>query len=186
MERWKPELQRRGDVGITVAPHHAEPLREAQAEIVRSFTPATTEEIEARLMALRSNTQVRNESLSEAETSFATIKAQLAKVPADILGRACDAYTRAPGTRFFPRSSGELFAFINPMIGERTLIANRLGKLAAVAEAAKAEADRLKGGDGLYTLDELRAIPQAMRATTVIQGWATQAMVDQLDAEAAA
>lgn len=116
-------------------------LEQAAAAHADGLVPATEAQRDATLMMLRSGTVLRNESPEEARATFALLMGGLADVPADILDSACRAHINEPGTRFFPKSPGELLRFAGPMLAKRHVRAWRLKRLAEIA-AERKEAER--------------------------------------------
>lgn len=184
VEHWRRELDGSGDFGVPIPADWAPALRSAQTDIAAFMAPSDLATVERELMMLRSSTQLRKETAEEADVSFKVLCANLVEVPADILRRACRRYIRAPGTRFFPRSPGEILSFTNPLLFDRRRMIHRLSKMADAAEQARDEQLRREQDNRLYTLDELRVIPRDMRGTAVAKGWATESMCEALDAEA--
>jgi len=105
-------------------------LEAAAAAHRGALVPATPEQRHNTLMGLRSCTVLHDVTKEEAKATFALLKEHLADVPHDILDAACSAYANEPGTRFFPKSAGELRVFINPMVSARRARAVRLKMLA--------------------------------------------------------
>lgn len=133
-------------------------------------------------MALRSSTIIRREDANESEVTFRAIVAAIVHVPADIIRKACTNYSRVEGPRYFPKSPGELLAFINPILIKRQRGAKRFAAMAQAAEA-KARREAELANQGMNTLDETRALSPAMRQTALKRGWCTQAQLDQINAE---
>lgn len=105
-------------------------LRLAADEHGRALAPANLARCTRILARLRLATIARDESEQEARASFEILREDLDDVPADILEAACRAYRNHPGRRFFPRSAGELRAFINPDLSQRRAHAAYLEMLA--------------------------------------------------------
>lgn len=105
--------------------------------------PATVEDRENALLALRLGTVARNESADEARASFAKLIDDLRDVPIDILQAACSAYVNEPGTRFFPRGAGEIRSFTEPMMRQRAARAFRLGLMAEASDKVFDETERV-------------------------------------------
>lgn len=119
-------------------------IRAGAAAHADALAPAQPEETRAVLVGLRSATILIGEDEQEARASFKMLRAHLADVPIDILEAACRAYCNHPGRRFFPRSAGELRAFVNPLVAARRARAFHLERLADQAAAMEAERRRLE------------------------------------------
>lgn len=161
------------------------PLQLAAAECQAALAPCGANEAERLLMALRSSTIIRNETLAEAQQSFKVMVTHLARIPQDILRQAVDAYVRAPGQRFFPRSTGELMSFVGPLMLARQRAAYRFRIMAAQAAAAADEAKRLAVVNPIPD-EEIASWSPSMRTTALAKGWITQDQFDNLAAHSEA
>ncbi|VXC63224.1 hypothetical protein [Sphingomonas sp. AX6] len=138
--------------GLPVPAGAATALRTAAEAHVAALAPSLPADRYAVLRGLRSATIIKDEDADEAKASISLLNAHLSDVPQDILEAACRAYCNAPGRRFYPRSAGELRAFINPMMSERQARAVRLRRLAERVERderrqAEIDADPIMPGD---------------------------------------
>lgn len=128
--------------GRPIPPGSGDALRAAALAHRAGMAPSEAAERHAILMGLRSGTILRDESPEEAEATVKLLRAHLADVPIDILETACRNYCNAPGRRFYPKSAGELRAFINPLIFERQARAAHLEHLAKLADQEDAKRKR--------------------------------------------
>ncbi len=142
------------------------------------MVPAERDFVAKTLGGLRSATIVRDEDPDEAKASFNLLRVHLSDVPADILAEACRRYVNQPGRRFFPRSAGELRAFINPLVLSRQVREHRLRCMAAAA----AERDRRAEAQAAFewTVERLRDLPRFAAAAVLRAGGITQAMFDEV------
>lgn len=147
--------------GLPIPAGAGEGLRAAAMTYAGALAPSAKDDRKRVLQALRSGTILRDEHPLEAEATMKLLLAHLADVPLDILETACRDYCNAPGRRFFPRSAGELRAFINPLLHQRKARATYLMRLAeqadrADARAAELAADPIGPGDIAKILAEAR------------------------------
>lgn len=180
--RWASELDSEVFYPPEVAPSEAASLAAAAREFALALAPASANAAEAALIALRSITITRREDVDEAEVNFRGLVAALAHVPSDIIRKACTNYSRVEGPRYFPKSPGEILAFINPILVKRERGAHRFAEMAKAAEV-KARREAELNDPTLNTLEEMRALSPSMRLSALKKGWCTQAQLDQLDAE---
>lgn len=129
--------------GHPLPEHASTDLIAAAHEHRIALLPAVPEDADKVLRGLRSATILKNEDAVEARATFAILRTHLADVPYDILAEGCRLYCNAPGQRFFPKSAGELRAFINPLVRQRSLRAFRLEKLAHKAREEEEERTRI-------------------------------------------
>ncbi|WP_452665820.1 hypothetical protein [Sphingomonas zeae] len=147
--------------GLPIPAGAGEGLRAAAMVHADALAPSPKDDCQRVLQALRSGTILRDEHPLEAEATMKLLRVHLADVPLDILETACRAYCNAPGRRFFPRSAGELRAFINPLLHQRKARASYLMRLAEQADredarAAELAADPVRPGDIAKILAEAR------------------------------
>lgn len=117
-------------------------LRAAARTIVASLSPpAGHDERTALLNGLRLATHVRVESRDEAVARFRLLRRACADLSAEVLGEACRRYARAE--RFFPTAIADLLAYTAAITAERRHAVHRLERLAALADEADAERERL-------------------------------------------
>ena len=152
-------------------------LRRAAESHALSAVRSDRAERAAVLVALRSTTRATDETPREAQTSFDLLLAHLADVPIDVLKAGCRAYANVPGTRFFPKSAGEIRAFTDPIVFRHKRRAARLRLMAAEADVLDAEAARMSEVVEI-PLEEIRGWKSSTRAAALEKGWITQAQVD--------
>lgn len=138
-------------------------LRAAAQAHAEADRPATAQERRDILRALRMGTMARNEHPDEARLSFEKLNADLADVPADILRSACSAYVNEPGTRFFPRSAGEIRTFSNPMHLQRKMRADKLNRMAVISDEMVSDRWKPEPGETARILAEAAAEAEAKR-----------------------
>ncbi|TZG25597.1 hypothetical protein [Sphingomonas montanisoli] len=176
VERYRADLDADHFDATLVRPEDGPALLAAADEHRALLVPASADFVKSTLLGLRSATIVKQEHGAEAEASFAILRNHLADVPADILQEACRAYVNVPGKRFFPRSAGELRAFILPLAATRSRREWRLRKMAEAADHAAREAARLAETEEI-PLDEIRAWPRATAEAALVKGWITESQL---------
>lgn len=137
----------------SIPPGSGNALRAAAAEHDAALAPCGPEHATRILMAMRSSTKITNEDVDESQASFAMLAGELAKLPRDILARACRDYVTTPGTRFFPKSPGEVMAYAGKRLLDRQRAAYRLAKMADEADRADAEQKRIAAQRGINPAD---------------------------------
>lgn len=188
MERWTSDIDGATFYMPSVPPDAGPVLAQAAEEHRRALAPAAPPQITHALMAMRSSTHRRNETANEAEASFRALVEALLDLPLDIVEEGCRLYVRSE--RFFPRAPAELLAFTNPLLTQRQRRATNLAQLARQAEINRKLKEELEKPVEPATDDDLRelarnpSVPRSIFATYVAKGWADQADVDRILAEA--
>lgn len=113
-------------------------------------------------MALRSSTTIKRESLAEADATMRKLVEHLCHIPADILANAFDAYCRAPGDRYFPKSAGQIIRFAGAALFLRQQCSVRFPQMADQAQAELDEQARIKAGNKPIPRDEIAAANELM------------------------
>lgn len=152
-------------------------LRRASDEYRASLAPCGAVAAERLLTALRRSTILTNEVPIEAAATMRMLIAQLADMPEDLLSTACDRFTREPGKRFFPKSSGELIAFVAKDWAYRKIATVRFAQMAEKADEEDRERERIAEPMD-WTPDAIRDLGR-FASSGVANGWFTQAQMDE-------
>lgn len=116
---------------------------------------ATANEIRQEVAKLAAVTVATRQDDREALVQLEALLEGLADAPLDILQEACRQYARVDGTRYFPRSVGELRAFLSPALTLRQRRASRLRMTADVLQARHDETLRRKRENLQWTAEKV-------------------------------
>ena len=120
-----------------------------------ALTPATAPEIRKELAKLTALTIPTEQDEREAKLQLAAMNAGLADVPLDILQAGVTRYTMADGKRFFPRSPGELRAFMTADLAKRQRRARHLHLAYCELRARHEEAERRRKENSAWTAEKV-------------------------------
>lgn len=157
-----PALVTMIDVHKLVVPHNIANSEALRSHLLRTakkhdaaLTPATAAEIHHELAKLTTVTIPTDQDEREAKMQLAALKAGLSDVPLDILQEGVRRYSMADGRRFFPRSPGELRAFVSADLAKRRRRALNLRLAHDELLARHVEAARRRAEDAAWTQDRV-------------------------------
>lgn len=124
----------------TVPHSQGDLLRQLADENEKALAPCGPEVAAELLTHLRLTTRLNNDSDFEKTATFRSLVKAMAAYPEDLVREACRLFTARPtepgGSNWFPRSSGELITYINPLFNRRRIRSWRLRDLATRSDNA--------------------------------------------------